>query len=277
MAARKHRVYIRRILRAQSNDATQNSVSRGAEDAAGASRVPPTASVADVLAQGEITACKELPWGSNYSFAVLVSIPNEDAILSVYKPRRGEVPLWDFPDGTLYLREYASYLLSQFLGWDFIPTTVIREGPYGVGTVQLYVDPDEEVDYDRLHAEHRADLQRIAVFDLIANNADRKHSHILRDRNGKVWGIDHGLTFNAVPKLRTVLWEFCGEPFPPDVRAHLASIVRDSQRMAALHALLSPYLAEEEVTVTIQRLRRVAEMGTYPMLNPHRNYPRGFW
>jgi len=264
MATRKDRSHGRRILRISSNNTTS---------------VPSMARLVDVLAQGKIVACKELPWGSNYSFAVAVALPDneQDSILAIYKPRRGEVPLWDFPDGTLYLREYASYLLSQFLGWDFIPPTVIREGPYGIGTIQLYVEPDEGVEYEQLYVDHPLELERIAVFDLVTNNADRKLSHLLRDRHGKLWGIDHGLTFNAVPKLRTVIWDFCGRPFAPSIRADLEQVVQSRVRLTALRSLLASYLSTEEVEETLRRLRCLADLGVHPRLDPYRNYPRGFW
>ncbi|MBI2941990.1 MAG: SCO1664 family protein [Chloroflexi bacterium] len=239
----------------------------------------------NVLATGEIVACKELPWGSNYSFAVIVRVPDGSidgsiggrAVTAIYKPRRGEAPLWDFPAGTLYRREYASYLLTRSLGWGFIPLTVVREGPYGTGTIQLYVDPDEEADFELLRREHRADLQRIALFDLIANNADRKISHLIRDRAGHLWGIDHGLTFHVVPKLRTAIWDFCGEPIPPPLRLELDGLHRDPARVAELRQTLGEHLEMEELDALLDRVAQAVESGVYPPLDPYRNYPRGWW
>src|SRR5918999_2700568 len=174
----------------------------------------------ELLEQAEIVECKGLPWGSNYTYAVALGSEAGRQVLGIYKPRRGEVPLWDFPDGTLYRRELAAYVFSQHLGWPFIPPTVIRDGPYGVGSVQLYVEPDPRVTYDHLRTRLPHELRRIAVFDCVANNADRKAGHfLLGQHDGQLWGIDHGLTFNAAPKLRTVVWDYCGEPIPEDLLA----------------------------------------------------------
>ncbi|MDQ3549283.1 MAG: SCO1664 family protein, partial [Chloroflexota bacterium] len=168
-----------------------------------------------ILRTADITDCKLVPWGSNYTFAVVLEDESGDdqQRIGIYKPRAGEAPLWDFPSGTLYQREYASYIVSQFLGWEFIPCTVIRDGPHGIGTVQLYIEPDEQLHYRVLRDEHRAEMQQMAIFDLVTNNADRKASHLFRGASDrKVWGIDHGLTFHVHPKLRTVIWDFMGEP-----------------------------------------------------------------
>src|SRR5262249_31596083 len=153
---------------------------------------------------------------------------------AIYKPRRGEAPLWDFPDGTLYRREYAAYLVSQALGWAFIPTTIVREGPHGVGSFQTYVDHDPKQSYRNASDDQRARLMRIAVFDIFANNADRKVVHVLMGKDNRLWGIDHGLTFNVAPKLRTVIWEFCGEPIPEDLRHEVTAFLEDPVRVTAL-------------------------------------------
>ncbi|MGH7862885.1 MAG: SCO1664 family protein, partial [Candidatus Dormibacteraceae bacterium] len=189
-----------------------------------------TAAALTFLAEGEAIASQPIGWGSNYSF-LLVLRRGEEQRLAVYKPRRGEVPLWDFPDGTLYRREYAAFLVSQALGWDFIPPTIIGNGPHGVGSIQLYVDADQETDADKLRETNEAELMRIFLFDVFANNADRKRGHCLRDRGGKLWGIDHGLTFNRDAKLRTVIWDFRGEPIPATIQSELTSFLAVPSRV----------------------------------------------
>jgi uncharacterized repeat protein (TIGR03843 family) len=234
-----------------------------------------TDALAAFLRRAEITECKLVPWGSNYTFAVALEDPDGefDPALGIYKPRAGEVPLWDFPDGTLYQREYAAYVVTQALGWPFIPTTVVRDGPHGIGTVQEYIEPDPDTHYFNLRGRHTTELRRMALFDLIANNADRKAGHCftgLHDR--KLWGIDHGLTFNVQPKLRTVIWEFVGDPIPDDLRAALRRISCD----AALAARLRVYLDPLEVHAFQARAARLADVGVFPELNPRRNVPYGW-
>ena len=135
--------------------------------------------------------------------------------LAVYKPRRGEAPLYDFPDGTLYRREFAAYVVSEAIGWHLVPPTVIRDGPYGVGTAQLFIDAQPKRNYFTLREDRSDDLKPMAAFDVFANNADRKGAHCLLDPEDRIWGIDHGLTFNVDYKLRTVIWDFSGQPVSP--------------------------------------------------------------
>jgi hypothetical protein len=228
------------------------------------------------LQEGEIIAAEPIAWGSNYSFAVALR-RGEERRLAVYKPRRGEVPLWDFPDGTLYRREYASFLVTQALGWGFIPPTIIRDGPHGVGTVQLYVDPDPKADAESFRKTNEADLMRIVLFDIFANNADRKTSHTLRGRDGKLWGIDHGLTFNVVSKLRTVIWDFCGEPIPGWLQAEMQAFQNDRARTGVLRDQLGEQLDRAEVGTFFTRFERLLLHGKFPHFDPYRNVPRGFW
>jgi hypothetical protein len=246
----------------------------GAED--GTSPAPLTEAEALTLLQdGEITASKLVPWGSNYTFAVAVEDGDGRATLAIYKPRAGEAPLYDFPDGTLYRREQASYLLSRRLGWRLVPPTVVRDGPNGVGSVQLYVEPEaDSKELRHFWSGKHLDVERLVLFDHLANNADRKIGHLLRDTTGKVWGIDHGLTFNRVPKLRTVLWQFVGEPVAPHLTRDLACLL---DRADDLRAELRPYLDRSEVDALLARLDRFLERPVYPDLNPRRNIPYGWW
>jgi hypothetical protein len=229
-----------------------------------------------LLEQGTMEAVELIPWGSNYTFAALLVGEDGSRCYGVYKPRRGEVPLRDFPNGTLYRREVAAFRLSQQLGWDMIPPTVIREvGPHGIGSLQLYVEPRAGASgqYERLRDSHRCDLQRMAVFDLLANNADRKGGHCLLDVRGHVWGIDHGLTFHHVPKLRTVIWDYCGEAIPADLVTALRSVRGDPVRMSALEGEVRPLLADQEWEALLQRWDRLLKNPCFPNLDPYRNVP----
>ena len=167
-----------------------------------------------LLAEGVIDDVQGIMrWGSNY--AALVTIRDGGlAVTAVYKPQRGERPLWDFPDGTLCYREVVSYLISQALEWYLVPPTVLRHGPHGLGSLQLFIEHDPDINYFSLNDQFVPQLQRFVIFDDLINNADRKGGHLLLDARGKLWGIDHGLTLNAMPKLRTVIWEFSGLPVP---------------------------------------------------------------
>ena len=162
------------------------------------------------LASGELELLGRIPWASNAT--VLAKLTHEGLEgLAVYKPARGERPLWDFPDGTLYRREVAAYLVSEQLGWRLVPPTLARDGPLGVGSVQLYVDADPEVTAFELLGDGNPSMARIAAFDVVTNNADRKAGHCLAGQDGHVWAIDHGLCFHVQAKLRTVLWDLAGD------------------------------------------------------------------
>lgn len=221
-------------------------------------------------------AVELIPWGSNYTFAALLVGEDGERCYGVYKPRRGEVPLRDFPNGTLYKREVAAYRLSRHLGWDMIPPTVVREqGPHGVGSLQLYVEPRAGASgqYERLRDSHRCDLLRMAAFDLVANNADRKGGHCLLDVRGHVWGIDHGLTFHHVPKLRTVIWDYCGEPIPAELVGALHDVRNDAARLRELERSIRPLLADQEWAALLQRWDRLLANPCFPNLDPYRNVP----
>jgi uncharacterized repeat protein (TIGR03843 family) len=205
------------------------------------------------------------PWGSNYTFVATVRHPS-GGCKAIYKPRKGEVPLWDFPDATLYKREYAAYLFSQILGWDFIPLTIIREGPHGVGSVQAYVDHDPRVTYFNLRDTSADALRMMACFDLASNNADRKAVHCIQGADGRVWGIDHGLTFNAVLKVRTVIWDFGGEPIPQHLLDALSGFLRRVTRPQGLARELIDLLDEEEVAALIHRIAWLLDVREYPSI-----------
>ena len=221
----------------------------------------------ELLQQGEIVSPQLTPQGSNYTFMVDVT-HGSLACKAVYKPRDGEAPLWDFPDGTLYKREYAAYLLSQTLDWDFIPTTVIRDGPYGVGSLQLCIDHDPRANYYYIRQSDPDPLRMVACYDLVTNNADRKPSHCIQDGEGKVWGIDHGLTFHSVLKVRTVIWDFGHESIPGHLLADLAEFREQLQRPDGRVKELVNLVSQDEVAALQQRIEWLLKARQYPGLDP---------
>ena len=259
-------------MRAEEADSAPNQIPGGLGGRAHPSQTAPPSNVQKLLLEGAIHACEQIPWGSNYTFCATLKLAELQA-LAVYKPQRGERPLWDFPQGTLYLREYAAYVASQLLGWSFIPMTVVREGPHGVGSMQIYVEAEPLGSIRELDECVDLDLARIAAFDLITNNADRKGGHVLRDANEKLWGIDHGLCFNVDPKVRTVLQRFCGEPLPVAVLGELEAFAREPARNQRARDLLGELLAPEEVEAFERRLERLVAEGAYPRLDHYRSVP----
>jgi len=225
-----------------------------------------------LLRHGTVTSCEHIPWGSNYTFCVGLEVDGQSG-LGVYKPRRGERPLWDFPDGTLYRREYSAFLVSQAIGWAFVPPTVIRDGPHGVGSVQLFVESEPPGSTKELERPDDMDLARMAAFDIFTNNADRKAGHILRDGDGRLWGIDHGLCFNVPPKVRTVLLHYCGAPVPEPVLDELRAFRADETRVEGLTAALDPVLDAEEIDILFRRIDAMLDRGVYPTLGGYRSVP----
>ena len=219
----------------------------------------------DLLLHGEFISCDLTPMGSNYTFLASLKLGEQDG-QAIYKPRDGEVPLWDFPKGTLYKREYGAYLLSQTLGWDFIPRTIVREGPYGIGSVQQYVEHDPRMNYYTLSEADADELRMIACFDLVANNTDRKANHVLVDGDGKLWGIDQALTFHADTKIRTVIWDFGGEPIPDTYLVQLAELVSLIDHPEGELEELLELLLPEEVQAFRKRLDWVLTERAYPGL-----------
>ena len=181
-------------------------------------------------------------------------------MLAVYKPERGESPLWDFPAGTLYRREVAAYELSKLLGWPRIPPTVVRKsGPHGVGAMQQFVESDGR-HFLSEQAARRDDWIRIALFDVLTNNADRKSGHCLFDAEDRVWVIDHGLTFHVDHKLRTVIWDFSGEPLPGDLCSDIERALAQLER-GRLARRLGELLSPTEMRTLKRRLRHALEPG----------------
>jgi hypothetical protein len=180
----------------------------------------------EVLREGEIEIVGRLLGSSNHAMLCKVRRPcpapePATVIEAVYKPTAGERPLDDFPDETLSHREVAAYLVSEAMGWQIVPPTIRRDGPFGDGSLQLWIDIDPTVDVMTMVVESDARLRRIAVFDAAVNNTDRKGGHLLPTSGGQIFGVDHGVTFSMVPKLRTVLWGWRGTAFTPDEIAGL--------------------------------------------------------
>lgn len=220
------------------------------------------------LRTGEIVGIGRVPAGSNATFAVALDAGSGER-LAIYKPVRGERRLWDFPDGTLYKREVAAYLTSEALGWGLVPPTVIRDGPYGVGAFQVYCEPDEQRDYWRVRKRRRDDLFRIALFDIITNNADRKGEHCHLDASGKIWAIDNGLTFHTDFKNRTVLIEFVGEPIPAQLLDDMEELATTPSRRGELETCLRELLAPDEVACFFGRIEAICRTGRMPRVIPH--------
>ncbi|HKF85903.1 MAG TPA: SCO1664 family protein [Candidatus Limnocylindrales bacterium] len=227
----------------------------------------------DLLHHGELRVVGRLWASSNNALLCLVTRPCPDpepdlVAACIYKPVMGERPLDDFPDGTLARREAAAYAASEASGWGIVPPTVLREGPFGEGMVQLWIRTDDAVDPVELVVNNDERLRRVAVFDAAVNNTDRKAGHLLPVHGGHVYGVDHGVTFSPVPKLRTVLWGWRGEPLADgelDVLRRLRAAI-DGSLGTTLHELLDPI----EVRATARRIDRLLEAGTFPQPDPRR-------
>ena len=231
------------------------------------------AEVLGLLGRGEVEPLGLLPRSSNYTFLARVR-DGQDELLAVYKPRAGEAPLGDFPEGTLYQREVAAYALAEALGWPRVPPTLVREGPHGIGSVQRFLPFDASQHYFTMRDDpsHDETFRRTALFDVVTNNADRKAGHCLLADDGDLFFIDHGVCFSDEPKLRTVIWEFAGDRVSPqaleDLR-RLAGHLASGPLRGRLLELLSP----KEVEATQRRLERLLTTGAFPQPGPDRPYP----
>jgi hypothetical protein len=200
----------------------------------------------------------QFTFGSNYTF--LVSVQHEGSeYAAVYKPLRGEQPLWDFPENTLAGREVAAYLVSEHLGFHIVPFTTLREdGPFGAGSLQQYIDYDPEYHYFSFNEADRQLLKPVVLFDLLCNNADRKGSHVFFEKDTHhLYAIDHGICFHEENKLRTVLWDFSGQAIPPELLAPLSDI-------KSLPPSLEPYLNKRELNALCARAEMILKRGAFP-------------
>lgn len=227
-----------------------------------------------LLREAEFLDCRPVWYSSNYVYLAQMCA-NEEQFGAIYKPHKGESPLWDFPDGHLYKHEAAAYELSKLLGWDFVPPTVVRDGPQGPGSVQVFIPHDAEAHFfvQREREELLPQLMRMCVFDAITNNADRKGGHCLLDERDHIWGIDHGLCFHPTPKLRSVIWDWAGEPVPDtfleDVEeAGLAVAAETEEAKPLLHLL-----HEHESVAMLHRMERMLRDRRFPVPGQARHYP----
>ncbi len=226
-----------------------------------------------LLQTGEIGVMGQVAWGSNFTFLVQIEGDHSE-IPAIYKPARGEQPLWDFPHGSLAGREVAAYLVSQTLGWELVPPTVLREdAPAGPGSLQLYVDVDPNRHYFTFSQEEKGRLRPTALFDIIINNADRKSGHVLFDEADHIWLIDHGLCFHDEEKLRTVIWDFIGESIPDELldRMRLLRDQLDSEN--DVHDGLSHLLTQTELYKLRERIDRILQSPVFPSPGSGRPYP----
>jgi hypothetical protein len=230
-------------------------------------------SILALLCTGEIEVIDQVNWSSNYTFLTQVNGP-EGEVPAIYKPARGERPLWDFPVGSLAARETAAYQTSHALGWNFVPPTVLRDdGPAGPGSMQLFIDVDHERHYFTMDEKEKDRLPPVVLFDILINNADRKGGHVLLDAQDNLWLIDHGVCFHTDYKLRTVIWDFIGEPIPDlllsDLRTFIDSLSDPSNHTSPLFSLLSV----DEVEALVQRGKKLIEHRTFPGPGSGRPYP----
>lgn len=227
----------------------------------------------ETLSQSPLTVEGRLVDASNATLYGSVSLSTEKTFAVVYKPIAGERPLWDFNEGNLASREVAAYKVSIWLGFDCVPPTVLRDGPYGPGAVQQWIDVDESVDIIALGQSDRKEIRQMALFDAVINNTDRKFGHILPSPTGEIYGCDHGVTFHVDNKLRTVIWQFAGDEFSQQERESLQSLrdLLDGQGKSDLSTLLS----QDEITALQKRLDNLLESGIFPF--PSQEWPAIPW
>ena len=228
----------------------------------------------EVLRAGAVDVLGRMPWSSNATLLVNLTL-GDDELLAIYKPQRGERPLWDFPRGTLCHREVAAFEVSRALGWDLIPDTALRDGPAGIGMMQRFVEHDPEEHYFTLLAEHGDVFRKMAALDIVINNTDRKGGHCLRAlADSTIFGIDHGVSFHAQWKLRTVIWDFACEPVPDSICTDLQRLL-DNVCGGALGDELARLLDRFEVDALRARAEHLLAVGEYP--EPDRDYHSYPW
>jgi uncharacterized repeat protein (TIGR03843 family) len=224
--------------------------------------------VKELLRRGEIEVKGRMPWSSNGTYLVHLCLGDDEGA-AIYKPHRGERPLWDYPSG-LYRREVAVYEVSEALGWGLVPETVLREdGPFGPGSLQRFVPSHFEEHYFTLleRPELHESLKTICLFDLLVNNGDRKSGHCLLGEDGRIWAIDHGLCLHEEPKLRTVIWDFAGQPFPPERLDDVTRLLQSPP--PTLAALLEP----PEIDALRARAAILLRRPVFPAVSSGRAYP----
>ena len=218
----------------------------------------------ETLRAGQIDVLGLLPYSSNYVFLARLEHEGNDE-LAVYKPRKGETPLWDFPEGTLAAREVGAFVVSEAAGWNLVPPTVLRDdAPMGPGSLQQFIEHDPERHFFTLAEERFDDFRSFAVLDAVINNADRKGGHILEDARRRLWGVDHGLSFNLAPKLRTVIWAFAGDAVDKTNRRHLEALTLGFSKDEGWGAEFGRLLSPAEARATFDRAADLLDTGTFP-------------
>jgi hypothetical protein len=225
----------------------------------------------ELLSREEIEVLGLLPYSSNYVFLARVGT---DGLNAVYKPRKGERPLWDFPEGTLAAREVAAYLVSEAGGWHFVPPTVLRDdAPLGPGSLQVFIPHDPNRHYFTLIEERPDDFEPFVSFDVVINNADRKAGHVIEDEDRALWSVDHGIAFNADPKLRTVIWELAESEPSAGERARLDRLAAALGQGSELNVALTEVLSAPEAAAVRDRVEGLLEAGRYPAPGEARHLP----
>jgi uncharacterized repeat protein (TIGR03843 family) len=224
------------------------------------------------LRDGVLRVTGRLVDASNATLYAIADLTGQEMVC-IYKPRAGERPLWDFPDGCLAHREYAAYLVSEHLGFNVVPLTVLRDGPYGEGMAQEWITIDESIDLAKFFATDHPGLRAMALFDAIINNTDRKIGHLLPINDDVVFGCDHGVTFHVEDKLRTVLWQWAGDSLTTNeieiLKKALISLEGELRRE------LETLLTTQEIDALAARVQRLLNEGTFPQPNP--NWPAVPW
>jgi uncharacterized repeat protein (TIGR03843 family) len=228
--------------------------------------------IEDLISSAPMKISGRLVDASNATMLAKIDDGNE-GIQVIYKPVAGERPLWDFPHGTLAEREYAAYLLSSHGKFDVVPFTILRDGPFGLGAVQQWIEIDPEIDLIEFFQRDDEKLRRIALFDAVINNTDRKIGHLLPTSDGRVMGCDHGVTFHQEDKLRTVLWQWAGSELN-EFEVHLLEEVADALE-SDLGELLNPLLTVAELSALCFRIRRLLELRKFP--EPSQDWPSVPW
>lgn len=230
--------------------------------------------ILEALHKGEISMQGQFLRGSNYTFLANLQYQGQELAV-VYKPSRGEQPLWDFPAGTLAKREVAAYLVSEAASWHMVPPTIYRrQAPLGPGSIQLFIEHDPSYHYFNFEEDDRQRLRPVMLFDSLINNADRKGSHIFLDTNGKIWLIDHGLSFHVDDKLRTVIWDFAGEPIAPHLLDDLHRLLDCLAPGSFLEKELLHYLNRTEIDALIARAKQIIASGCFTQPpRDRRTYP----
>jgi uncharacterized repeat protein (TIGR03843 family) len=226
------------------------------------------------MQSGEITMEGRFMWGSNYTFLCFIQDGNH-SLQAIYKPTRGERPLWDFPEESLAGREVAAYIISEAGGWGMVPPTVMRDdGPAGPGSFQFFVDHDPERHYFNLTQEEKEQLRPVALFDVIINNTDRKGGHIIFDNDDHIWLIDHGVCFHIQPKLRTVIWDFAGQPLAQESLQQIQALKEKLAPGQETYEQLCRYLDQQEIQAMVGRIDRLLNTKVFPHPSHNRySYP----